>query len=53
VGRLLGLAKSFTSDSSASDKEALENAAHVGRVVAWGAKDGDTVTADLFIEITK
>ena len=32
VGRLLGLAKTFTSDSSASDKEALDNLAHVGRV---------------------
>jgi hypothetical protein len=53
VGRLLGLAQSFTSSSSASDKEALDNAAHVGRVVAWGAKDGDTISADLFVEITK
>jgi hypothetical protein len=55
VGRLLGLAKSFTSSSStgASEQEALDNAAHVGRVVAWGAKDGDTLTADLFVEITK
>jgi hypothetical protein len=53
VGRLLGLASSFTSDSSASNKEALENASHVGRVVAWGTKDGDTLTADLFVEITK
>ena len=53
VGRLLGLAKSFTSgSSSASDQEALDNASHVGRVVAWGAKDGDTLTADLFVEIT-
>ena len=53
VGRLLGLAKSFTSGSSASDQEALDNASHVGRVVAWGTKDGDTLTADLFVEITK
>ncbi len=53
VGRLLGLAKTFTSDSSASDKEALDNLAHVGRVVAYGTTDGDTVTVDLFIEITK
>jgi hypothetical protein len=53
VGRLLGLASSFTSDSSASDKEALDNAKHVGRVVAWGTKDGDAATADLFVEITK
>jgi hypothetical protein len=53
VGRLLGLAKTFTSGSSASDQEALDNAAHVGRVVAWGAKDGDTLSADLFVEITK
>jgi Protein of unknown function (DUF3352) len=53
VGRLLGLASSFTSSSSASDKEALDNASHVGRVAAWGTKDGDTLTADLFVEITK
>lgn len=53
VGRLLGLAQSFTSSSSASDKEALDNAAHIGRVVAWGTKDGDTISADLFVEITK
>jgi hypothetical protein len=53
VGRLLGLAKTFTSNASASNQEALDNAAHVGRVVAWGAKNGDTLTADLFIEITK
>jgi hypothetical protein len=53
VGRLLGLAKSFTSNSSASSQEALDNASHIGRVVAWGSKNGDTLTADLFVEITK
>jgi Protein of unknown function (DUF3352) len=53
VGRLLGLARTFTSDASASDKEALDNLAHVGRVVAYGTVDGETVTADLFVEITK
>jgi hypothetical protein len=53
VGRLLGLASSFSSSSSASDKEALANAGHVGRVVAYGTKSGDTLTADLFVEITK
>jgi hypothetical protein len=52
VGRLLGLAKTFASSSSTS-AEALDNASHVGRVVAWGTKSGDTLTADLFIEITK
>jgi hypothetical protein len=53
VGRVLGLARSFASSSSASDKQALDNAAHVGRVVAYGTSDGDSATADLFVEITK
>jgi hypothetical protein len=53
VGRLLGLASSFTSNAGPSEKEALDNASHVGRVVAWGAKNGDTLTADLFVEVTK
>ena len=53
VGRLLGLAAPFTSNAGPSAKEALDNASHVGRVVAWGAKNGDTLTADLFVEITK
>jgi hypothetical protein len=53
VGRLLGLAKTFTGSSSASDQEALDNLGHVGRVAAYGTVDGTTVSADLFVEITK
>jgi hypothetical protein len=52
VRQLLGLAKTFASSSSTS-AETLDNASHVGRVVAWGTKSGDTLTADLFVEITK
>jgi hypothetical protein len=53
VGRLLGLAKTFTGSASASDKEALDNLSHVGRIAAYGTVDGTTVSADLFVEITK
>ena len=41
VGRLLGLAKTFTSDSSASDKEALDNLATSG---AWSPTARPTAT---------
>ncbi len=50
---MLGLAKTFTGSASASDQEALDNAAHVGRVVAYSSSDGSSATADLFVEITK
>jgi Protein of unknown function (DUF3352) len=53
VGRVLGLAKTFMGSASASDQQAIDNAAHVGRVIAYGNIDGDTSTADLFVEITK
>ncbi|MEO9175208.1 MAG: DUF3352 domain-containing protein, partial [Gaiellales bacterium] len=52
VGRVLGLAKTFMGSASASDQEALDNAGHVGRVLAYGSKNGGTATADLFVEIT-
>jgi hypothetical protein len=53
VGRLLGLAKGFMGNASASDQEAIDNLAHVGRVIVYGSQDGSTLTSDTFVEITK
>ena len=53
VGRLLGLAKGFMGDASASDKEAIDNLGHVGRIVVYGSQDGNTLSTDTFVEITK
>ncbi|HEY1478991.1 MAG TPA: DUF3352 domain-containing protein [Gaiellales bacterium] len=53
VGRVLGLAKTFMGSASASDQQAIDNASHVGRVVAYGTTDGSTATSDMFVEITK
>ena len=34
------------------NQEALDNLKHVGGVLVWRGQDGDTVTNDLFVEIT-
>ena len=39
--------------ASPSDQEAIDNVAHVGRVIAYGTSDGGTTSADVFVEITK
>ena len=38
--------------NDASNKEALDNLKHVGGVLFWTGRDGDTVTSDLFVEST-
>ena len=35
-----------------TDDEALDNLKHVGGVLLWAGRDGDTVISDLFVEST-
>ncbi len=52
VPSLVNLASAFGAFKDASDKEALENLKHVGGLLFWSARDGDTVTSDVFVEST-
>jgi hypothetical protein len=52
VPSLVNLAAAFGSFDSASDKETLDNLRHIGGVLFWTGRDGDTVTSDLFVEST-
>ena len=52
VPSLINLASAFGAFNDPSDKEALENLKHVGGVLFWSARDGDTVTSDVFVEST-
>jgi len=52
VPSLVNLASAFGSFNSASDKEAVDNLRHIGGVLFWTGRDGDTVTSDVFVEST-
>ena len=52
VPSLVNLAGAFGGFEGASDKEALDNLRHVGGVLFWAGRDGDTVTSDVFVEST-
>jgi hypothetical protein len=52
VPSLVNLASAFGSFDSASSKEAIDNLRHIGGVLFWTGRDGDTVTSDLFVEST-
>ena len=52
VPSLVNLASAFGSFDSASDKETIDNLRHIGGVLFWTGRDGDTVTSDLFVEST-
>ncbi len=52
VPSLVNLAGAFGSFDSASDKETLDNLRHIGGVLFWSGRDGDTVTSDVFVEST-
>ena len=52
VPSLVNLAAAFGSFNSPSDKETLDNLRHIGGVLFWAGRDGDTVTSDVFVEST-
>ena len=52
VPSLVNLASAFGSFNSAGDKETVDNLRHIGGVLFWVGRDGDTVTSDLFVEST-
>ena len=52
VPSLVNLASAFGSFNGASDNETLDNLKHVGGVLFWAGRDGDTVTSDVFVEST-
>ncbi len=52
VPSLVNLAAAFGSFNSAGDKETLDNLRHIGGVLFWAGRDGDTVTSDVFVEST-
>ena len=52
VPSLVNVATAFGAFNGAGNKEALDNLKHVGGVLFWTGRDGDTVTSDLFVEST-
>jgi hypothetical protein len=52
VPALVGLARAFGGIGGANAAEAFDNLRHVGGVLFWTGRDGDTVTSDLFVEAT-
>jgi uncharacterized protein DUF3352 len=52
VPSLINLASAFGGFDGASNKEALDNLKHVGGLLFWSGRDGDTVTSDVFVEGT-
>jgi hypothetical protein len=52
VPSLVNLASAFGSFNGAANAETLENLKHVGGVLLWAGRDGDTVVSDLFVEST-
>ncbi len=52
VPSLVNLASAFGGFKGAADAETLENLKHVGGVLLWAGRDGDTVVSDLFVEST-
>ena len=49
---LINLASAFGASRTPSGKEALENLKHVGGLLFWSGRDGDTVTSDVLVEST-
>jgi hypothetical protein len=52
VPSLVNLATAFGAFNSANGKETVDNLRHIGGVLFWTGRDGDTVTSDLFVEST-
>jgi hypothetical protein len=52
VPSLVNLGSAFGSFDSANDKETVDNLRHIGGVLFWTGRDGDTVTSDVFVEST-
>jgi hypothetical protein len=52
VPSLVNLAAAFGSFNSPGDKETVDNLRHIGGVLFWTGRDGDTVTSDVFVEST-
>jgi hypothetical protein len=52
VPSLINVATAFGAFNSASNKQALDNLKHVGGVLFWAGRNGDTVTSDVFVEST-
>jgi len=52
VPSLVNLAAAFGKFNSASAKETVDNLRHIGGVLFWTGRDGDTVTSDVFVEST-
>ena len=52
VPSLVNLAAAFGKFDSASAKETVDNLRHIGGVLFWTGRDGDTVTSDVFVEST-
>ena len=50
VPSLINLASAFGGFDTAENKEVLENVKHIGGLLFWTGRDGDTVTSDLFVE---
>jgi hypothetical protein len=52
VPSLVNLAAAFGSFNSPGDKETLDNLRHIGGVLFWTGRDGNTATSDVFVEST-
>ena len=52
VPSLVNLGSAFGAFKDATDAETLDNLKHVGGVLFWAGRDGDTVVSDLFVEST-
>jgi hypothetical protein len=52
VPSLVNLGTAFGAFNGAGNAEALANLKHIGGVLFWSGRDGDTVTSDVFVEST-
>ena len=52
VPSLVNLGTAFGAFNGASNAEAVANLKHIGGVLFWAGRDGDTVTSDVFVEST-
>jgi hypothetical protein len=52
VPSLVNLAVAFGKFNSANGKETVDNLRHIGGVLFWTGRSGDTVTSDVFVEST-
>jgi hypothetical protein len=50
VPGLVNLATAFGQFNGASGKETVDNLRHIGGVLFWTGRNGDTVTSDVFVE---